>query len=94
MIGVSLYFDFNLPNVILEICWSVISLYGLARNVFRSARHKRRGPHKEAPECEHGVDKDSDQSCVGVREGVGDGLRVEGCDQGRIDAAGRTDTSV
>lgn len=40
LIAVSLIFKFNLPAVVIEVCWILISLFGLAQVAYR--RFKRR----------------------------------------------------
>ena len=35
LILVSLYFDFNLPSVVVEVFWLVISLFGIAKYLVR-----------------------------------------------------------
>lgn len=63
LIGVSLYFDFNLPNVILEICWSIISLYGIGRNVFRKIRKRKAANAKSSQDSNHSSNKGTEEAC-------------------------------
>lgn len=39
LILVSLYFDFNLPSVVVEGFWLVISLFGIGKYVLRRSEH-------------------------------------------------------
>ncbi len=39
LILVSLYFDFNLPSVVVEFFWLLISLFGIGKYLWRGRRH-------------------------------------------------------
>lgn len=41
MIGTSLFYKFNLPSVIIESCWTAISLFGLIKALLRRLSKKR-----------------------------------------------------
>lgn len=40
-IGVSLIYNFNLPSAVIEICWAIISIYGLAKLALRRLKRNR-----------------------------------------------------
>ena len=33
LVVVSLYYHFNLPSVVIEVCWASISIYGIQKNL-------------------------------------------------------------